>query len=65
MFWLLIYSSVMSILLLSTMDEQINNYEFLHPQWVLTTTQVYWDSTLPICMFLRQNGEILGNKNLT
>jgi len=47
------------------MEEQINNYEFLHPQWVLTTTQVYWDSTLPICMFLRQNGEILGNKNLT
>mgnify|MGYP007107592827 CR=1 FL=1 len=37
----------------------------MHPQWVLTTRQIYWDSTLPICMFLREKGEILGNKNLT
>ena len=65
MFWLLIYSSVISILLLTTMEEQINNYKFLHPQWVLTTRQIYWDTTLPICMFLREKGELLGNKNLT
>lgn len=65
MFWLLIYASVISVLLLATMEEQIKNYDFLRPQWMLTTRQVYWGSTLPVAMFLREKGEILGNKNLT
>jgi len=52
MFWLLIYASVISILLVSTTNIQMQNYNFLHSQWILTTQQVYWDSALPICMML-------------
>ncbi len=64
MFWLLIYASIMSILLITTSEVQMDNYNFLHPQWVLTTRQVYWDSTLPICMILAETNSTIGNVNL-
>ena len=64
MFWLLIYACLISILLTSTTEIQMKNYEFLHPQWMLTTRQIYWDSTLPMCMMLAQTNDTIGNINL-
>jgi hypothetical protein len=65
MFWLLIYACVISVLLTSTTEIQMKNYNFLLPQWMLTTKQIYWGSTLPIIKMLAMKNPILGNANLT
>jgi hypothetical protein len=42
----------------------MGNYNFLHPQWMMTASQVYWDSTLPIAMMLAKTNQTIGNVNM-
>jgi hypothetical protein len=45
--WLLIYSSILSTVLLAILAKEAQFYSFIDSQWNMTARQLIWSSTIP------------------